>query len=65
MVAHHIDIVGVVGSSPASPTIKRGLITSFLLLNYKLSASVRCEFFGKYSYRFSGQLRWEFLGEVA
>ena len=22
MVAHHIDIVGVVGSSPASPTIK-------------------------------------------
>lgn len=31
MVAHHIDIVGVVGSSPASPTIiERGISLFFL-----------------------------------
>lgn len=35
MVAHHIDIVEVVGSSPISPTIKReivNIISRFILL---------------------------------
>lgn len=34
MVAHHIDIVGVVGSSPASPTIiERGISLFFLCVD--------------------------------
>ena len=36
MVAHHIDIVGVVGSSPASPTIKEKEV-----LDCKLSERLR------------------------
>ena len=32
MVAHHIDIVGVVGSSPASPTIKEKEVLDLFFL---------------------------------
>lgn len=42
MVAHHIDIVGVVGSSPASPTIIERGISLFFCAEIVLGIILSC-----------------------
>ena len=42
MVAHHIDIVGVVGSSPALPTIKRAFLEALFIFFWVVLRYVIC-----------------------